>query len=239
MLSIWTRRRLSGPRHKLTIILLGTKRKSKFAMSRRRRTGIVALCLLAAVLFIRLDYGRVGRGRQGRAESKEQAGVQDFQRYHGGRFAVINVVDGDTLDIDAADANSAHTRIRLLGIDAPETRSDKTGVMYWGPESSEFATKLAFGKHVRVYLDTVNNTRGKYGRLLAYVQLPGGKFLNEVLTTEGFVYADLRFRHSFYNRYKQLEASARGSKKGLWESVSRDQFPEWLRRKRPSLLRRK
>ncbi|UCG46520.1 MAG: thermonuclease family protein [Phycisphaerales bacterium] len=208
-------------------------------MSRRRRTGIVMACVLAVVLFIRLDYGRLGRGRRGQAESAERAGIEDFERYHGGSFAVINVVDGDTLDIDAADANSPHTRIRLLGIDAPETRNDRTGVMYWGPESSEFAKKLTLGKQVRVYLDTVNNTRGRYGRLLAYVQLPGGEFLNEVLVADGFVYADLRFRHSFYNRYKQLEASARGSKKGLWENVGREQLPEWLQRKRPSLLRRK
>ncbi len=208
-------------------------------MSRRRRTGIVMVCLLAAVLFIRLDYGRIARGRRGRGGSTEQAGVEDFERYHGGSFAVINVVDGDTLDIDAADANSAHTRIRLLGIDAPETRNDRTGLMYWGPESSEFAKKLALGRQVRVYLDTVNNTRGKYGRLLAYVQLPGGEFLNEVLVAEGFVYADLRFRHSIYNRYKQLESGARTSEKGLWQAVGREQLPEWLRRKRPSLLRRK
>jgi endonuclease YncB( thermonuclease family) len=60
--------------------------------------------------------------------------------------------------------------------------------------------------------------------------------LNEVLVAEGFAYADLRFRHSFYNKYKQLEATARSQKKGLWKEVTRSQLPEWLQRKKPNLL---
>lgn len=79
--------------------------------------------------------------------------------------------------------------------------------MYFGPEAAEFTKQLSFGKHVTIYLDTSNRTRDKYERLLAYVQLPDDRFLNEVLVAEGFAYADVRFRHSFYNKYKQLEAS--------------------------------
>jgi len=91
---------------------------------------------------------------------------------------------------------------------------------------------------VTVYLEE-HRTRGYYGRLLAYIQLPDGRFLNEVLLTEGFAYADLRFRHSFYNKYKQLEASARSEKRGLWQKVTRDQLPQWLQKRRPNLLRGK
>jgi len=87
-----------------------------------------------------------------------------------------------------------------------------------------------------VYLDATEHTRGKYGRLLAYVQLPDGRFLNEVLVAEGFAYADLRFRHIFYHKYPRLEASARSRKKGLWEKVTRDQLPKWLQRKKSRLL---
>ncbi len=107
--------------------------------------------------------------------------------------------------------------------------------MYFGPQAAEFTTKLTLGKPVQVYLDTTR-TRGYYGRLLAYVRLPDGRFLNEVLLSEGFAYADLRFRHNFYNKYPQLEASARSQKKGLWENVKREQLPEWLQQRKPNLL---
>ncbi|MHC4418265.1 MAG: thermonuclease family protein, partial [Planctomycetota bacterium] len=136
----------------------------------------------------------------------------------------------DTVDIDVEDGEYEHTRIRLWGVDTPETKHPQTGVMHFGPEAADFTTKLALSKEVTVYLDTENRTRGYYGRLLAYVQLSDSDFLNELLLTEGFAYADLRFDHSLYNKYKQLEAGARSQKKGLWKEVTSDQLPEWRRK---------
>jgi len=204
-------------------------------MSRRRRAGIIVLCLLLVVVFVWLDNSPIKSKWWPQPKTEKQA-AHDFEKYHAGTFTVVNVVDGDTIDIDIPDAQYEHTRIRLWGIDTPETKNPKVGVMYFGPEAAEFATKLVLGKPITVYLDEGNNTRGKYGRLLAYVQLPDGRFLNEVLLTEGFAYSDLRFRHSLYNRYKQLDASARSLKKGLWEKVTREQLPEWLQRMKPNLL---
>lgn len=205
-------------------------------MSRRRRTAIFVLCLLAVAVFVWLDHGPIKQAWQPRPESEEKQRARDLEKYHAKTFTVLKVVDGDTIDIDIPDANKNCTRIRLWGIDTPETRSEKYGVMYFGPQAAEFTSKLALGENVGVYLDTGNRTRGKYSRLLAYVQLPDRRFLNEVLLTEGFAYADLRFRHSFYHRYEQLEAGARRKKKGLWQNVTRRQLPEWLQRKKPNLL---
>jgi micrococcal nuclease len=202
-------------------------------MSRRARGVIIVLCLLAAGALALLDHACIGPGSK-HAPSGD-TGTGDFNRYHAKSFTVAKVVDGDTIDINAPDGNKNNTRIRLWGIDTPETKHPETGVMYFGPEAAELATKLALGKQVTIYLEE-RRTRGKYGRLLAYVQLPDGRFLNEVLLSGGFAYADLRFRHGFYNKYKQLEAIARGRKKGLWLKVSRDQIPEWLQRMKPNLL---
>jgi endonuclease YncB( thermonuclease family)/uncharacterized RDD family membrane protein YckC len=153
----------------------------------------------------------------------EQTSLQDSEKYHAKTFTVVNVVDGNTADVDVPDGKYEHTRIRLWGIDKPETKGDRPGVMNFGPQAAEFITKLTLGKPVTVYLDVANRTRDEYGRLLAYVQLPDGKFLNEVLVAEGFAYADLRFRHSFYNKYRQLEANARSQKKGLWQKITLEQ----------------
>ncbi len=215
---------------------MSEKNTTPYAMSRRRRTGIIALCMLVIVVFVRLDYSYIRSKRQSQPKSEEQAKAYDFQKYHTKTFTVVNVVDGDTIDIDMPDGQDEHTRIRLWGIDTPETNNPNVGVMYFGPEAAEFARELVLGKPVTVYLDEGNNTRGKYGRLLAYVKLPNGGFLNQILLTEGYAYADVRFRHSLYNRYKQLDASARSLKKGLWEKVTREQLPEWLQRMNPNLL---
>lgn len=109
--------------------------------------------------------------------------------------------------------------------------------MYFGPEAAEFTEKLAQGKEVAVYLED-RRTRDKYGRVLAYIRLPDSRFLNEVLLEEGYAYADTRFRHIFYNKYKQLESAAKSGKKGLWPKVTREQLPEWLQRMRPKLLKK-
>ncbi|MBN2593383.1 MAG: thermonuclease family protein [Sedimentisphaerales bacterium] len=202
--------------------------KSAFAMSRRRKNGIVFLCLLAVAFLIRLDHGLIGRYRQLPAKSEEQPKTSDLEKYHGKTFTVVNVIDGDTFDIDIPECRYERTRIRLLGIDTPETGGEQTDIMYFGPEAAEFTRKSALGKAVTVYLDSPNPTRGKYGRLLAYVKLPDGGFLNEVLLTEGYAYADSRFSHSFYNKYRQLQSRARSGKKGLWQNVTPDQLPQWL-----------
>jgi len=206
-------------------------------MSRRRKNGLIALCFLAAILLAWADRGLI----YPKLSHLQQADVSrtqssDIEKYHDGIFTVVKAIDGDTLDIDIPDASFEHTRVRLLGIDAPEINSEQFGTMYFGPQAAAAMKELVLGRQVQVFLDAPNPTRGKYGRLLAYVQLPDGRFLNEALLTEGFAYADLRFEHSLYNKYKQLESAARSLDKGLWQNVTRNQLPEWLQRMNPKLL---
>ena len=203
-------------------------------MSRCKRNTIIVVLSFLAAAAIFLDH-QVSR-KQPYPASKEPGKAEDFTKYHGKTFVVINVVDGDTIDIDIPDGSKNCTRIRLWGLDTPETKSPKTPVMYFGPEAAEFTTKLTLGKQVGIFLDQANRTRGKFGRLLAYVRLPDGRFLSEVLISDGFAYADLRFRHSFYYKYISLEKQARKADKGLWKDAHRDQLPEWRKRKSPKLL---
>ena len=210
------------------------KATATYAMSRRRRFIILVLCLLAVVVLVRLDQINHRHKLRTQPQRSEQTKVRDFEKYHTKTFTVINVVDGDTIDIDMPDGKYDSTRVRLWGVDTPETKNPKRGVMYYGPEAAEFTRKSTLGKKITVYLEE-HRTRGKYGRLLAYVKLPESKILNEVLVSEGYAYADLRFRHSFYNKYKQLEAAARSGKKGLWEKVKHEQLPEWLQKRKPKL----
>jgi len=199
--------------------------KPASAMSRRTKAAITALCLLLVAFAVWLDNENTSQTNN-QPKTQESQILSDFDRYHQKSFLVVNVVDGDTIDINIPDANKSTTRIRLWGVDTPETKHPQRGVMYFGPEASEETRELTLGKQVTVYLEE-RDTRGYYGRLLAYVQLPDRSYLNETLLSEGFAYADVRFRHSFYNKYKQLEATAKAAKKGLWEKVQPDQMPNW------------
>ncbi|MCK5225422.1 MAG: thermonuclease family protein [Planctomycetes bacterium] len=204
-----------------------------YAMSKRRRNILLVICAIAVVALIRLDQGNYKNKQHSKHKVKAQS--SDFEKYNAKTFTVVNVVDGDTIDINIPDGQYENTRIRLWGVDTPETKNEKFGVMYFGPRATEFTKKSVLKKQVRIYLEN-KRTRGKYNRLLAYVQMPNDRFLNEVLLSEGFAYCDLRFNHSFYNKYKQLEAAARSSKKGLWKNVTRTQLPQWLQREKPNLL---
>jgi micrococcal nuclease len=197
-------------------------------LSRRRRKAISVLSLLVVVFLAWADKNFSYHIESFfPAHSTGQTNTGDIEKYHAGSFKVVNVVDGDTIDIDIPDGRDNRTRIRLWGVDTPETKNEKTGVMYFGPQAEEFTRKSAFGKQVRIFLNQQKNTRDKYNRLLAYVQLPDGSYLNENLLSEGFAYADLRFQHDLYNKYKQLESLARSSKKGLWRNVTYEQMPQW------------
>lgn len=214
---------------------MGKQNRVVFAMSRRRRSVLVCVCVAAAVLGAWADRCLVWQEQRGRADTSVSRQIRDRRLYDGRTFTIARVLDGDTVDIDFPDGENRHTRVRLLGIDTPETTGED-GPDYFGKEATQAATDLADGKEVRIYLDKDGRSRGYYGRLLAYVQLPDGRFLNEVLLSEGLAYADLRFRHSHYNRYKQLEAGARTVGKGLWAGVSRQQLPQWLQKEKPTLL---
>lgn len=200
-------------------------------MSRKTRNSLTALVAVLIIVFSLADRLFINP-KVGTAISGNQQ-LADFENFHKKEFIVPYVVDGDTFDIDYPDENFKYTRIRLLGIDTPETKKPKTPIMYFGPEASEKTKQLILNKKVIILLDSVSRTRDKYSRLLCYAKLSDGKILNELLVEQGFAYADLRFQHSFYSKYESLMKKARKNKVGLWQNIAFEQFPGWLKRIRP------
>jgi micrococcal nuclease len=96
---------------------------------------------------------------------------------------VERIVDGDTLDVDV---DGRLERVRLIGIDTPETKRPETPVECFGPEATEFtASLLPPGTSVRLERDVVG--RDDYGRLLAYVyRSDDGLFVNREIVRRGF-----------------------------------------------------
>ena len=97
-------------------------------------------------------------------------------------------------------------------------------------EAGDFARGTLAGRDVHVLL-VPGRTRGKYGRLLAYVFLERGEqMFNEMLLEEGYAYADLRFDHPYYKQFKDIEKRARRGRVGLWAAVTLDKMPGWKQR---------
>ncbi len=194
------------------------RRKDLWSPTWRRHPLAVALALLVAAA---LTWSR--------ARDPKPFGT-DHERYDNKTFTCMQAVDGDTLDIDAPDGMKASTRIRLWGVDTPETVKPGEAPMYFGHEASDFTKARVTRKPVRVVL-APNTTRDRYDRLLAYVYPVGGDtMLNEELLEKGYAYADTRFAHVWKERFVMLEARARKAGLGLWAEVRLDQMPAWRQR---------
>lgn len=200
-------------------------------MSRRNRAVLIGISLIGTALLILLDRDFVAPRWSDLLTPREQTLATDLERYHGRSFPVVRVVDGDTLHLGVADSTGDVTKVRLIGIDAPEMGFGGGERMYYAQEATAATRRLALDQHVTVYLDQQAGNRDRYERLLAYIQLPDGRFVNEELLTEGFAYADPRFKHGYFQKYRQLEASARALKKGLWARVTVDQMPPWRQKR--------
>ncbi len=167
---------------------------------------------------------------------RRNAAGRDAKQYHGNTYTIVKVIDGDTLDIDIPDGDLEYTRIRLLGIDTPETKDARYDVMHYGPQAEEFTRSLCENQAVSILIDTQSPARDKYNRLLCYVVFEDSTVLNELLIERGYGYADLRFAHSRYKKFVSLMESAARNRLGLWQNASLQDLPPWLQRERPSIL---
>ena len=126
-----------------------------------------------------------------------------------GYYQVERVVDGDTLLL----ANQA--RVRLQGVDTPETKKPEYPVEPWGPEASRFTVDFVADGKVKLEFDV--ERLDKYDRFLAYVY-KDGRMLNEELVRAGLATAELGFRYSDSKKrlFKQAEDEAKAARRGIW-----------------------
>ncbi len=182
------------------------------------------------------QHAKFPRSTQYSKDQRNSISSADYKKYDSKTFKVVKVIDGDTIDINIRDGKYPTTRIRLLGVDTPEKKRPTQPPMYYSKEATNFTKKLTLGKNVTIHLDTLNNTRGLYGRLLAYVETDNGQVLNEELVKNGFAYGDSRFIHSQYDKYLDLQKQAISNKAGLWRDVKFNQMPRWVQKNHPNIL---
>lgn len=123
-------------------------------------------------------------------------------------YKIKKVIDGDTLLL----TNGEY--VRLIGVDTPETKHPQKPVEYFGREAYLFTKRMVEGKQVRLEFDW--QKRDKYGRLLAYVYLMDGTFLNAEAIKQGYGFAYTKYPFKYLELFRKYEREARENRRGLW-----------------------
>jgi micrococcal nuclease len=127
---------------------------------------------------------------------------------HAEIYKVKRVIDGDTLLLINGE------RVRLIGVNTPETKHPQKPVQYFGREAYLFTKQMVDGKEARFEFE--RQKRDRYGRLLAYVYLLDGTFLNAEIIKQGYGSAYTRFPFKYKEEFRRYEREARENRRGLW-----------------------
>ena len=130
-------------------------------------------------------------------------------------YSVSRVIDGDTVELKTA---SGLVKVRLIGVDTPETVHPQKPVEYYGREASLFLKNLLRGESVHVVYG--QERVDQYGRTLAYLyRVPDGLFVNLEIIRQGYGHAYLRFPFRHMDLFNSYQQRARQAGKGLWGEV--------------------
>ena len=178
-----------------------TRREQRKLLLRRSVTAavIIVMILITAALLQRLASTRMGSSSAPFAA----------------RPTVVAVIDGDTIDVRIG---RNVTRVRLLGIDTPETKDPRRPIQCFGPQAAARTAEL-LPRGTIVSLEADRETHDAFGRTLAYVHREDGLFVNLSLLTEGF--ADVLIiapNHAHSREFRVAAAEAREAPRGLWSA---------------------
>ena len=137
---------------------------------------------------------------------------------------VSRVIDGDTFDVVLESGES--DRIRLLGVDTPETFShnklgeyngitDMTCLDAWGDKATTFAIEILNDKTIKLVTDTLVYERDYYDRLLSYIEI-NGKDFGVMLLENGYARVYIEGKSGRKGEYLLVEEQAKSKKLGLW-----------------------
>jgi micrococcal nuclease len=187
------------------MVMMGTRRRFR----RRPRRIWLALFLIAGLALSRWGHDR-WRGIPQPAREPPLAE---------GDYTVLRVVDGDTLLVAPQSSPPAdrrrEIRLRLLGIDCPESVKPDHPVEPWAHEAAEFTRQFVSGGAVRLRFD--KRRLDRYDRYLAYVSV-ADKMLNEELVRAGLAKVSVfpGDSESMARRMRVAAEEARRAKRGVW-----------------------
>ena len=133
---------------------------------------------------------------------------------------VARVVDGDTIHATIAGKDE---KIRIIGLDSPETSKPGTPMECFALESTAAAKALLpVGTSIRLQADPSQDARDRFDRVLAHVVLPDGRLFAEVMISNGdaihYVYGGVPSMYA--DRLAAAEAHARETQAGIWSTTT-------------------
>jgi endonuclease YncB( thermonuclease family) len=124
-------------------------------------------------------------------------------------LTVKHVIDGDTVIAATGE------KVRYVGIDTAELASEERPAQFFAEEAKKANKEMVEGKTIRLELDVEKTD--KHGRLLAYIFLKDGTFVNAKLIEKGYARAYfIPPNIKYYSQFKKLEKEAMKDRKGLW-----------------------
>lgn len=144
-----------------------------------------------------------------------------FLKYEPGSYAVKTFLDGDTIIVNM---NGTDETVRFIGIDTPETHKPDSPVECYGPAASVYTKNRIGQSRVRLIADRLTTNRDRYDRLLRYVVLEDGTYLNRELVAKGYAFA-YAFPFAKSDEFHKLQNTARDNKTGLWGNCTPKQDP--------------
>ena len=147
------------------------------------------------------------------------------------KVKITRVVDGDTVDadIDLGFDIIYRDRIRLMGIDTPESRTSNKQEKILGKASKEKLKELCTSNKGNIVLRTSKEGKGKFGRILGYLFTEGSNVLyNDILVTEGHARPYFGGSKDEMGEWTKEEGCSCG---GKWKSKSQENrcTGEWFR----------
>ena len=184
-----------------------------FRVAPARHTGAVLSRRFATISVLAVVVALLGTGCTNRSTAGDDAGVGSAGA---GAAEVVRVVDGDTIVVRLG---GTEERVRLLGIDTPESVDPRSPVECFGKEAAAHTgSLLPPGTPVRLVRDV--EARDRYDRLLAYVyRIDDGTFVNLRLVEDGYA-AVLTYPPNVAHADEFVAAAgeARESGRGLWSA---------------------
>lgn len=132
-----------------------------------------------------------------------------------GMYRISQFNDGDTITVEMAGKSE---KIRMIGVDTPETEDPRKPVQCYGKAASAFTRQLIGDQPVRLEADPLNTNRDRYNRLLRYVYLPDGRMVNAEIIRQGYGFAYISFPFTKIDEFKQYQTTARDENRGLWNT---------------------
>lgn len=131
-----------------------------------------------------------------------------------GPFPVTRVVDGDTIHVDTSQGD---LKVRLIGIDTPETVDPNRPDGCFGAEASAQAQRLLAGTSVYLELDPSQGDTDRFGRTLAFVWMSRQEMFNLIMVQQGFATEYTYDKpYAYQAEFQAAQAQARAAQAGLW-----------------------